>query len=190
MKLSNTLPALLYAASVLARPTSDETDIGADDIPYGAFPDAPEPFVPWPSGSDNSPDIASTGRAIVENHCRFPVYIWSVGSDLRPQVTVQPNGRFFETFRHDPQSGGIAIKITTVRNGLLSSAPETIFAYNLAGNNRVWYDLSDVYGDPFRGHRVALKPSQPEIAWTDGKPSGGSGVRVRSASSDLILTLC
>lgn len=192
MKLFHTLPVLLYAASAFARPMSNGADDAADDIPYGAFPDPTEPFVPWPSGSENSPDVVFTaqGRAIVENHCKFPVYIWSVGSDIRPQVTVQPYGRFFETFRHDPKSGGIAIKITTVRDGLLSSAPEMIFAYNLSGNNRVWYDLSDVFGDPFKGHRVSLKPSEPEISWMDGKPSGGSGVRVRSASSDLVLTLC
>lgn len=65
----------------------------------------------------------------------------------------------------------------------------TIFAYNIA-NGTVWYDLSDVFGDPFSGHPVVLRPAEPEIFWKDGIPPRGSVVRMQEASVDLIMTVC
>ncbi|KAJ5646627.1 hypothetical protein N7490_002999 [Penicillium lividum] len=148
-----------------------------------------ESFVPSETSS-SAYTAGIVGRAIVNNHCHFPIYLWSVGSTIGPAVTTAPNGRYIETFHHDPKSGGIAIKITTVRDGLLRNAPLTIFAYNLSGDGKVWYDLSDLFGDPFKGYRVSLQPSEPLISWNNGQPPPGSGVRVHRAANDLILTLC
>jgi hypothetical protein len=112
-----------------------------------------------------------------------------VGSNVRPQATILPLGRYSETYRHDKESGGVALKISAVHDGLYSSSPMTVFAYNLA-SGRVWYDLSDLFGDPFSGYPVVLQPSEPEIFWQDGIPPSGSMVRVQNASVDLILTVC
>jgi hypothetical protein len=87
------------------------------------------------------------------------------------------------------ETGGIALKVSTVHDGLYNSSPMTVFAYNLA-NGKVWYDLSDVFGDPFAGHPVALQPSEPQISWQNGIPPSGSMVRVQDASVDLVLTVC
>lgn len=133
--------------------------------------------------------VEHLGQAVVVNHCNFPIYIWSVGSTIQPQETIWPYGRFSEIYRHDKESGGIALKISTVHDGLYSSSPMTIFAYNLADGS-VWYDLSDVFGDPFSGHPVELRPADPPIFWQDGIPPRGSMVRVQEDSVDLILTLC
>ncbi|KAL5339480.1 hypothetical protein BJX70DRAFT_387913 [Aspergillus crustosus] len=129
------------------------------------------------------------GHALVANRCNVPLYIWSVGQNISEQNALEPGQIYSETFRRDPKTGGIAIKITTVEDGLYSAAPQTIFAYNLV-DDLVWYDLSDVFGDPFQGEVVSLLPSQPTINWLDGVPPSGSQVRVQDARTDLVLTIC
>ncbi|KAJ6135209.1 hypothetical protein N7512_000369 [Penicillium capsulatum] len=153
------------------------------DVPSGAFPaSSATPATP------SSP--ARLGGAVIQNHCKTPIYIWSVGSTVRPQKTILPYARYYETFRKDVHTGGIALKISTERDGLYTSAPQTIFAYNLVSPDRVWYDLSDVFGDAFRGHPVSLQPSEPRIYWADGVPPAGSQTRVHDPAVDLVLTLC
>ncbi|RDW81219.1 Bys1 family protein [Aspergillus mulundensis] len=129
------------------------------------------------------------GHAIVFNNCEMPIYLWSVGQDISPQYQLIPGDSYSEVYRRDSQSGGVAIKITTVKNGLYLSAPQTVFAYNLV-ENLVWYDLSDVFGDPFQGEIVTVEPSEPEIWWNEGVPPSGSQVRLLEASNDLVLSVC
>ncbi|KAJ5089892.1 hypothetical protein N7532_008576 [Penicillium argentinense] len=181
---------LSLATLAFSRPTVQDVNNHNDPIPYGAFPSSASSSI-TPATTPGNPNYNSTriGRAIVLNRCPKPVYIWSVGSIVRPETTVLPGGRFTETFRRDLETGGIALKISTVKGGLYKSAPQTIFAYNLNGN-KVWYDLSDVFGDPFRGRSVSLLPSSPPISWSNGIPPHGSQVRVQDSSQDLTLTLC
>ena len=129
------------------------------------------------------------GHAVVVNECASPIYAWSVASSVSSQVTLQPHENYTESFRHDSQTGGVSLKVTTIRDGLYYSSPQTVFAYNLVDRS-VWYDLSDVFGDPFRGSKVSLLPSEPAITWEDGVPPAGSQVRIQDASKDLVLTLC
>ncbi|KAJ6095670.1 Antigenic thaumatin-like protein [Penicillium sp. IBT 16267x] len=197
MKLLNFFQILSLATLAASHPGTKTKNDNAD-IPYGAFPSgispsSAQPFVPFEASSEASSAasaIPRLGHAVVKNHCPFPVYIWSVGSAIRPAVTTVPNARYVETFRHDPKSGSIAIKITTVRDGLWTSAPLTIFAYNLSGDGKVWYDLSDIFGDPFMGYPVTLKPAEPAISWENGQSPAGSSIRVHGAFDDLVLTLC
>ncbi|KAJ5669527.1 Antigenic thaumatin-like protein [Penicillium macrosclerotiorum] len=187
MIFSNILSIFTLASLALSSPTVEK---GSDVIPSGAFPPSSSSVssslkTPTPVSSVNS----RLGRAIIVNHCRTPIFVWSVGSLVRPVELVWPGGRFYEKFRHDTITGGIALKISTSRDGLYKSAPQTIFAYNL-NEQEVWYDLSDVFGDPFTGHPVVLSPSEPQIAWASGVPPSGSQVRVQAASTDLVLTLC
>ncbi|KAJ5548127.1 hypothetical protein N7513_005361 [Penicillium frequentans] len=193
MKFSNLVQALSLATLVASRPGT-KTRKDNVEVPYGASPSGSSPlpsqsFVPFRVSSEAS--IApSVGHAVVNNRCPFPVYIWSVGSAIGSAVTTGPNGCYAEPFRHDPKSGGVAIKITTVPDGLWKSAPLTIFAYNLAGDGQVWYDLSDIFGDPFKGYPVSLSPAEPAISWENGQPPAGSGVHVHDSVDDLVLTLC
>lgn len=186
MKVPRTLQSLCFASFALAHPAVPEK---LNDIPYGAFPSPTSSAILSPSATPTPPIDARLGRAVIDNHCQTPVYLWSVGTAISAPVTILPGTRYGETFRPDPKAGGIAIKISTEQNGLYDSAPLTVFAYNLNGDN-VWYDLSDVFGDPFKGHSVVLSPAEPPIDWENGIPPAGSQVRVRDASEDLVLTLC
>lgn len=138
-----------------------------------------------------SNSTTTTGAAIIQNSCAYPLYLWSVGSTISPQRTLPAYHAHREPYRHDAQSGGVALKITTQPNGLFTGKPQTIFAYNLNANvSRVWYDLSDVFGDPFEGSQVQVEPAEPEIRWLDGVPPKGSQVRVVDAKEDLRVTFC
>ncbi|OJZ90830.1 hypothetical protein ASPFODRAFT_57116 [Aspergillus luchuensis CBS 106.47] len=128
-----------------------------------------------PTPQDTTTITTSTitpGHAIILNTCAFPIYAWSVSSIVGPQITIpaaapvtsssssnsnsttQQYSNYTEPYHHDAQTGGVSIKLTTLRNGLYTGAPQTIFAYNFVeGQNQVWFDLSDVYGDPFKGRR-------------------------------------
>src|SRR5207248_3219131 len=98
--------------------------------------------------------VSAVGLARVVNSCNFPVTLWSVGGSITGPFTVSANGGLYsEPFVHDPQSGGKTIKITLEPDGLFNGSPQTDFAYNLDGA-QVWYDLSDVFGDPFVGYKL------------------------------------
>ncbi|PKY03314.1 Bys1 family protein [Aspergillus campestris IBT 28561] len=143
---------------------------------------------PGTNTSTTSP-AANPGRAIVQNNCAEPIYLWSVGSGVSVEIPIPDGAHYSETFRHDQKTGGVSLKVTTVAHGLYSSAPQTVFAYNVVGES-VWYDLSDVFGDPFKGSSVTLLPSEPVIRWSDGVPPVGSMVRVVGVDQDLRLTFC
>ncbi|KAJ5650721.1 Antigenic thaumatin-like protein [Penicillium longicatenatum] len=196
MKLLNLFPILSLATLAASHPGTktkkDHAGISSGVFSSSNVPSPVQSFVPFGASSTATP-TSSVGQAVVKNNCEFPIYIWSVGSTVRPVVTTDPNGQYAETFRYDSKSGGIAIKITTVPDGLWQSAPLTIFSYNLSGDGEVWYDLSDIFGDPFKGYPVVLQPAEsaePAISWENGQSPAGSSVLVHSAVSDLVLTLC
>ncbi|KAL5366230.1 hypothetical protein BJX96DRAFT_180544 [Aspergillus floccosus] len=130
------------------------------------------------------------GNAVVDNGCSFPVYLWSVASTVSNEVTLNPFTTYTETFRADASTGGVAIKITTTPDGLYTGAPQTIFAYSLVGD-QVYYGLSDVFGDAFKGNRVCIGGPEGEgITWEDGVPPAGTQVRTQSSALDVVLLLC
>lgn len=143
------------------------------------------------------------GNAIVHNKCPYDVYLWSVGSAIGPkQVLAAGEGKYSEPFHRDDVSGGIALKITRTPNGLYDSSPQLSFAYALDApqegvEQKVWWDPSNVFGNPFKGEVVTVKPSCEQggaceqICWPDGvAPQGGSQVKNCPATDDVEMTLC
>ncbi|KAJ5959666.1 uncharacterized protein N7479_006816 [Penicillium vulpinum] len=195
MFFSTILPLLSLTTVAFSNPTI-HNNLSLRDCPYGAFPPSSSNGELIPT-STPSPVYRNLGHAIVHNNCNFPIYIWSVASMVEPKRIILPNDEYRELFRENADTGGIAIKITTNRDGLYTSAPQMIFAYNLASatergqrQDKVWYDLSDVFGDPFVGYPVNLMPAEPSICWKDGVPPAGSQVRAVDSSTDLVLSLC
>lgn len=139
-----------------------------------------------------APLASAVGNAIVKNNCPYPVYLWSVGSAVGPRQTIAAGKKYTEVLRHDPVSGGIAIKITKTANGLYDGSAQTNFAYTLDGS-QIWYDLSDVFGDPFSGKGMAVDPSVascPDICWPNGVSPSGSQTHDCTSTSSITLTLC
>lgn len=141
------------------------------------------------------------GHAIVTNNCADPIYVWSVGGSAGAQTTIKPQHAYTEPYRVDDQTGGVALEITTEANGLYSNAPQLALAYALdLQTQRLYYDLSEKFGSPFRGHDVRLfdqgagDEGQAEveavIAWKNGVQPPGMKVLVLDPQKDLNLTVC
>jgi hypothetical protein len=140
-----------------------------------------------------APLTSALGMARVVNKCPDTVHVWSVGSSVSGPYALGTNGGFYaEEFRKDPVTGGKALKVTKNADGLYTGAPQTIFAYNLDGDN-IWYDLSDVFGDAFVGKKLVVASQEstcPSIIWPNGVPPAGSQVKTCTASKDVVFTLC
>lgn len=139
------------------------------------------------------PTALAVGRAIVTNQCDEPIYLWSVGGTIGPQQTIGKDQSYSETFHQDPASGGVALKIAAVENGIFKpNVSQAIFAYNL-DSNVVWYDMSAVFGNGFAGRTMKVTPTDStceSIDWFYGKPPAGSQVKNCGADTDLELTFC
>jgi Blastomyces yeast-phase-specific protein len=140
-----------------------------------------------------APLVTAVGKARVMNDCPFNITLWSVDSQIHGPVTIQPRGgRYKEPFRHDPKTGGVAIKITREADGLFTGAPQLNFAYTLDGD-KVFYDLSNVFGAPFEEKKLvelSAERSCPVIQWDNGTPPAGSQVRDCTSAEDVVLILC
>ncbi|KAK8149681.1 hypothetical protein G3M48_006109 [Beauveria asiatica] len=135
---------------------------------------------------------SATGLAKVTNQCGFEVTLWSVGKDISVGHTLAKGESYAEPFAVDPKTGGRTLKITRDRDGLFTGKPQTNFAYSLTPPN-VWYDLSDVFGDPFEGHKLRLASDDdtcPAVQWDKGVPLGGNHTHVCRADASVVLTLC
>ncbi|PLN85483.1 putative BYS1 domain protein [Aspergillus taichungensis] len=132
------------------------------------------------------------GRAVVHNNCPDTVYLWSVGGAVGPRQTLAPNDIYSESFYHDAASGGVSLKITRSPDGLWDGSAQTNFAYSLTGD-RVWYDLSNVFGAPFADSALSVNSDDPGcggICWPEGINPGGNHVKDCSAEATEVLTLC
>lgn len=139
-----------------------------------------------------APAPAPNGHAVVVNNCVKDIYLWSVGGSIGPRQVLSHGERYSEPIHVDPVSGGVAIKITRTPNGLFDGSPQMNYAYALDGDD-VFYDLSDVFGDPFAGHPVSVVPRDaecPRICWADGVSPGGSQVHDCSSVKNIVLTTC
>lgn len=143
----------------------------------------------------SAPLVSAVGNAIVHNNCANTVYAWSVDSSVSDRHTIKHGESYSEKLHYDDVTGGVSIKITRGKNGLYDHSPQMNFAYSLdkpGTGSRVWYDLSDVFGDPFKGHAVSVAADGncPGICWANGVNPGGSQVKACGQDSDVELTLC
>ncbi|PVH92660.1 hypothetical protein DM02DRAFT_268598 [Periconia macrospinosa] len=133
---------------------------------------------------------AAVGNAIIKNQCTSPIYAWSVSSTVGSQQTIAPAGNFSEAFHRDATTGGIALKITRVADGLYNGSPQQIFSYSLDGAT-VWYDLSTAFGEPFAGSKITVtQEGSRSIEWPTGSNPGGSQVKAGVSEKDVVFTAC
>ncbi len=101
----------------------------------------------------------------INNWCGAPVYWWANnGCGDGNMHTIQANkGNNDHIGHHDfipaCNGGGVSIKMATVPNlGAAYSGQVTQFEYTLTGGN-LWYDLSDINGNPFFNDNVKVTPT-------------------------------
>ncbi|PHH89804.1 hypothetical protein CDD83_5236 [Cordyceps sp. RAO-2017] len=136
---------------------------------------------------------SAIGHAKITNSCAFNVTAWSVGSNTAgPYLLTADGGTYDEVLTKDPTTGGRSLKITLEEDGLYNGKAQTNYAYTLDGD-KVWYDLSNVFGDPFKGHKLVVasdNPACPSIVLDDGVPTGKNHVKTCESNSSVTLTLC
>jgi hypothetical protein len=152
--------------------------------------------------------ILALGNAVILNSSPHTIYAWSVGAAISARQIIVPGtsllhtplispfiltnptgGLYLEPLHSDPRSGGIALKLTTTPDGLLDGSPQQIFAYNVDGD-KVWYDLSSVFGEPFKGSRIEVTSSTGEaIVWDKGVDIGGNHVKSAGSGENVWCTI-
>lgn len=81
------------------------------------------------------------------------------------------------------------MKITRTPNGLYDGSPQQIFSYNIDGE-KVYYDLSSVFGAPFAGKRLEVTSTTGEsIIWAKGVHPGGSQVKSADKEENVWLSV-
>src|SRR6202012_4005124 len=98
----------------------------------------------------------------IKNQCDFEGFIWSV-ADLasNPVNSLLPNEIYSQTYRVNPNNGGISLKIATANGG----TSVTQFAYTFHPDDpRVFYDISNDDGYPFEDGGLELIPSSSECS--------------------------
>jgi hypothetical protein len=145
--------------------------------------------------------VNCVGTAFIENWCDVEVYVWSVAdvtnntmNPLAPTV-----GDYNETYRTNPNGGGISLKIATAP--VDSYITQFEYTYH-ADNPSIYYDVSNVNGYPFEAWGLALSPSEPNcssISCDPGvplcpqvfnKPNDTFAIKGCDISTNLTLTLC
>ncbi len=145
--------------------------------------------------------VACLGTAAIENRCDVEVYIWSIANVPNDTINyLEPNiGSYNETYRVNPNGGGISLKIATVPDDSFI----TQFEYTYHPENPILaYDISNINGYPFKNWGLYLSPSSwdcssitcdPGVALCPdvyNQPNDDFAVKSCDVSANLTLTLC
>lgn len=144
--------------------------------------------------------LAGNGRANINNQCKETAYIWSIADSADAQmVTLSPGGSYSEIYRVNMNGGGISLKMAaTPSQGQVSQ-----FEYTVGDSgSRVYYDLSNINGYPFKDGGISITPSDSScvpVACDAGvancheaynQPYDDYATHGCPISSDLNLVLC
>jgi hypothetical protein len=141
------------------------------------------------------------GTASVKNFCDFEVYLWSVANlaDNFMNRLPRATGEFNETYRANPNGGGISLKIATAPYLIDITQFEYTYRSDIPD---VYYDISNVNGYPFKKWGLALSPSFPNCPFIScdpgvahcsnvyNKPHDDFATKSCNVSASLTLTLC
>lgn len=147
----------------------------------------------------------ATGKVQILNQCEYSVNLWSCADQDSKMFTIQPNKDYTEDYHSKKGGGGISIKIainaTTLYTYPAPPVPITQLEYTIGGG-KVWYDISNINGYPFKDNGVNLTTSDgggpsvlcpAGVAHCDGaynKPDDDHATGATADSADLIMVLC
>ena len=150
-------------------------------------------------------------QAVVVNSCNRSLWYASVDDKSPPAAELLPGSTFRETFRVYPGSplpggippGGISIKVSEDPSWESDDSPILQFEYTYdPATQEVWYDLSNVNGDPFLRDGFTLQPTSPDCTTITCAPGEETchdaftyptetGVVFRcNSNNSLVLTVC
>ncbi|ORY13029.1 hypothetical protein BCR34DRAFT_600151 [Clohesyomyces aquaticus] len=141
--------------------------------------------------------LASTAHAAfasVVNQCDTSVWITSTDSKTGPTTQIASTGIWSEALHFDPKTG-IAITITTTKDGLWTAASTITYSYTInQASNLVYYDLDMKYGLNAAWTKGQLLVTTPyancsSISWLHGVPPLDDRTQACQIT-DILLTLC
>lgn len=164
-----TLGLVLSAAAVPASPSWIVDPAAATDAPA-------VPFTGTPVVVDSNVVAATTGDANVRNYCDFDVYLYVCGQDpavCTPEYTLAAKtGTYSEEF--STPNNGRSIKMGTTAGEV--SKPILQFEYTNDGTGLVYYDLSEVNGNPFGAYGFYLTSSSDKCFSANCPPPATNAV--------------
>jgi hypothetical protein len=115
--------------------------------------------------------LASVGKISLSNYCDIEYFLWSVSNIPSEMQHLPPGGVWHETYRTNPNGGGVSVKLSKVKAPIdISQIEYTVDTVNA----KIWYDLSNI--DAVQqipvtdGIRIApqysgpLQPSSPHLS--------------------------
>jgi hypothetical protein len=107
--------------------------------------------------------VNCVGNAFIENWCDAEVYVWSVANVTNnTMISLTPRvGDYNETYRTNPNGGGISLKIA--KDPVDSDITQFEYTYHV-DDPVVYYDISNINGYPFEEWGLALSPSAPNCS--------------------------
>ena len=144
--------------------------------------------------------VNCVGTAFIANWCSFEVYVWSVANVTNNTINYLAPiiGEFSETYRTNPNGGGISLKISMTP--VDSNITQFEYTYHINDSN-IFYDISNVNGYPFEEWGLALSPSSPNCSSISCDPyvpvcadvynqPSDFATKNCDVSANLTLTLC
>lgn len=143
--------------------------------------------------------VIAKGTAVIENKCADDVYLWSIADSAHEEMkTLKTGDKHTEEFRINKNGGGISIKLSLDKDHKSISQ----FEYTVSDDGKVFYDLSNIDGYPFKDGGVSITPSDdscPKVVCAAGdgkckeaynKPDDDHATKGCSKDTDLRVVLC
>ncbi|KAI1951599.1 hypothetical protein LOZ12_000717 [Ophidiomyces ophidiicola] len=141
---------------------------------------------------------AIAGSAKIDNQCSDDVYLWSIADSAHVEMKKLGSGESYsEKYRENGNGGGISMKLSLDE----SQKEVSQFEYTLS-KPKVFYDLSNIDGYPFKDGGVSIIPSNsecPKVICSAGdgkcaeaynKPDDDHATKGCPDSTDLHVILC
>ncbi|KAF2858123.1 hypothetical protein K470DRAFT_260125 [Piedraia hortae CBS 480.64] len=135
------------------------------------------------------------GRAKVVNACSYPVHLCNVpaenGGYEQSKTVLQPNGTFSQVWTQLSNDQGWSIKLS--KDETLSHIMQ--YEYTFHNDGIIWYDLSDVDGNPWDGNweLTAISrssPCNPKQQAYRYSTDDAYGMQACSQDAVITVTLC
>jgi hypothetical protein len=128
------------------------------------------------------------GHATIWNLCYFPVFIWSTANETNTTANeLLPGSCYIEDYRLNPNGGGISLKIATVPTDAIITQFEYTYTVN---SSRVYYDISNINGYPFKDWGFILTPSIPSCTTVFCDPGIQFCADIYNAPNDTTTKSC
>lgn len=142
-----------------------------------------------------SASAMSVGSAVVVNKCNYEVYLCNVpaadGGYSEIDKTLQPNDTYSQHWTQLSNGNGWSLKLS--KDNSLGNIMQ--YEYTFHNDGTIWYDLSDVNGNPWDGNwevtaANAANTCEPKQQAYRYATDDAYGMQACTQDSEITVTLC